>query len=103
MATPGTAERRVDRILAWKGAASIGPRKSLVLGLALLASPVVFLAAAVHPTILTQPATPLPAQQEAPVPEPLSRVIPVPPMSVVAPVPRGLLHPSLRRRVRKLR
>jgi len=99
MATPGTAERRVDRILAWKGATSSGPRKSLVLGLALLAPPVVFLAAAVHPTILTQAATPPLAQQEAappslapvpyvaPVPEPLPRVIAIPPMSVVVPVP----------------
>jgi beta-lactamase regulating signal transducer with metallopeptidase domain len=99
MATPGTAERRVDRILAWKGATSSGLRKSLVLGLALLAPPVVFLAAAVHPTILTQAATPPLAQQEAappslapvpyvaPVPEPLPRVIAIPPMSVVVPVP----------------
>ena len=102
MATPGNAERRVDRILAWKGAASNGLRKSLALGLALWAPPVVFLAAAVHPTIHTQAATPPPAQQEAappsprnpvpyvaPVPEPLPRVIPIPPMPVVAP-----LHPA---------
>jgi hypothetical protein len=99
MATPGTAERRVDRILAWKGATSSGLRKCLVLGLALLAPPVVFLAAAVHPTILTQAATPPLGQQEAappspapvsyvaPVPEPLPRVIAIPPMSVVVPVP----------------
>lgn len=105
MATPGTAERRVDRILAWKGAASSGLRKSLALGLALLAPPVVFLAAAVHPTIHTQAATPPPAQQEAappspapvpyvvPVPEPLPRVIPIPPMSVVVPVPPAPFAP----------
>jgi len=91
MATPGTAERRVDRILAWKGATSSGLRKCLVLGLALLAPPVVFLAAAVHPTILTQAATPPLGRQEAappsPVPEPLPRVIAMPPMSVIVPVP----------------
>lgn len=104
MATPGTAERRVDRILAWKGAASGRLRKSLALGLALLAPPVVFLAAAVHPTIQTQAAIPFPAQQEAPplspapvpyapVPEPLPRVIPIPPMPVVTPVPPAPFAP----------
>jgi beta-lactamase regulating signal transducer with metallopeptidase domain len=105
MATPGTAERRVDRILAWKGATSSGLRKSLALGLALLAPPVVFLAAAVHPTIRTQAATPPPTQQEAPpsspapvpnvapVPRPLPRVIPIPPMQVVAPVPPAPFAP----------
>jgi beta-lactamase regulating signal transducer with metallopeptidase domain len=105
MATLGTAERRVDRILAWKGAASSGLRKSLALGLALLAPPVVFLAAAVHPTIHTQAATPPPAQQEAPPPSPapvpyvvpvpksLPRVIPIPSMRVVAPMPPGPLAP----------
>jgi beta-lactamase regulating signal transducer with metallopeptidase domain len=105
MATPGTAERRVDRILAWKGATSSGLGKSLALGLALLAPPVVFLAAAVHPTIQTQAATLSPTQQEAAppsparvpyvarVPEPLPRVIPIPPMPVVAPVPPAPFAP----------
>ena len=101
MATPGTAERRVDRILAWKGAASSGLRKSLVLGFALLAPPVVFLAAAVHPTVHIQSATPPPAPQQAPLPapaplprvelipavSPLPRVFPLPPMPLVSPVP----------------
>jgi beta-lactamase regulating signal transducer with metallopeptidase domain len=105
MATTGTAERRVDRILAWKGATSSGLRKSLALGLALLAPPVVFLAAAIHPTIHAQAATPAPAQQEAlppspaPVPyvaslpEPLPRIIPIPPMPVVVPVPPAPFAP----------
>ena len=99
MATPGTAERRVDRILAWRGATSSGLTKSLALGLALLALPVDFLAAAVHPTIHTQspilpsarqeaaPPSPAPVPDVAPVSDPLPRVIPVPTMSVVAPMP----------------
>jgi beta-lactamase regulating signal transducer with metallopeptidase domain len=99
MATPGTAERRVDRILAWKGVASSGLKKSLALGFALFALPVVFLAAAVHPTIHIQSPAPPPPPQHVPpppsaplpnvvpVPGPLPRVIPVPPMPLVAPVP----------------
>jgi beta-lactamase regulating signal transducer with metallopeptidase domain len=87
MATPGTAERRVDRILAWKGVASSGLKKSLALGFALVAPPVVFLAAAVHPTIQIQsPAAPPAAQQGPPPPSaPLPRVAPV---LAVAPLPR---------------
>jgi beta-lactamase regulating signal transducer with metallopeptidase domain len=95
MATPGTAERRVDRILAWKGVASSGLKKSLALGFALMAPPVVFLAAALHPTIHIQsPAAPpapqqVPSPPSAPVPgtAALPRVISIPPMPLVTPVP----------------
>jgi beta-lactamase regulating signal transducer with metallopeptidase domain len=82
MATPGTAERRVDRILAWKGAASSGLRKSLALGFALIAPPVVLLAAAVHPMLSYQEShsQPPPPPQVAPLPT-------VAPLPVVAPLP----------------
>jgi bla regulator protein blaR1 len=82
MATPGTAERRVDRILAWKGAASSGLRKSLALGFALIAPPVVLLAAAVHPMLSYQESR----SQQPPQPQ----VAPLPtaaPLPVVAPLP----------------
>ncbi len=82
MATPGIAERRVDRILAWKGAASSGLRKSLALGFALIAPPVVLLAAAVHPMLSYQESH----SQQPPQPQvaPLPTVAPLP---VVAPLP----------------
>lgn len=80
MATPGTAERRVDRILAWKGAASSGFRKSLALGFALIAPPVVLLAAAVHPMLSYQESHSPPLPQVAPLPT-------VAPLPVVAPLP----------------
>jgi len=100
MATPGTAERRVDRILSWKGVASSGFKKSLALGFALFAPPVVFLAAAVHPAFQIQTHT-VPAaqiQEQAPPPAPpspyvapapsapLPRVVPLPYLPSVAPV-----------------
>jgi beta-lactamase regulating signal transducer with metallopeptidase domain len=45
----GSAERRVDRILAWKGTMTM--KKSLAIAVVALAAPVIFLAAAVHPVI----------------------------------------------------
>jgi beta-lactamase regulating signal transducer with metallopeptidase domain len=45
----GSAERRVDRILAWRGAMSL--KKSFAVALIAIAAPVVFLAASVHPFI----------------------------------------------------
>ena len=48
-AKAGSAERRVDRILAWKGAMSM--RKSFAIALIAIAAPLVFVAASVHPFI----------------------------------------------------
>lgn len=56
----GRAERRVDRILAWKGAAIT--RKSFVIALIALAAPVIFLAASLGPFIVyakDQPSLPV--------------------------------------------
>jgi beta-lactamase regulating signal transducer with metallopeptidase domain len=85
MATPGTAERRVDRILSWKGVASSGLKKSLALGFALFAPPVVFLAAAVQPAFHIQVHTAPPAQQQEQAPPP------APPAATVAPSPSAPL------------
>ncbi|MGH9677651.1 MAG: M56 family metallopeptidase [Candidatus Acidiferrum sp.] len=49
MAKSGTAEQRVDRILAWKGAVSMNVKKSFVFAILLIAVPVVLVAAALHP------------------------------------------------------
>jgi beta-lactamase regulating signal transducer with metallopeptidase domain len=45
----GSAERRVDRILAWRGAMAM--KKSFAVALIALAAPLVFLAASVHPFV----------------------------------------------------
>jgi beta-lactamase regulating signal transducer with metallopeptidase domain len=45
----GNAERRVDRILAWRGVMSM--KKSFAVALIAIAAPIVFLAASVHPFI----------------------------------------------------
>jgi beta-lactamase regulating signal transducer with metallopeptidase domain len=49
MAKAGQAEKRVDRILAWRGAMSNRLTKSVVIFLAAVAAPIVLLTAAVHP------------------------------------------------------
>ena len=109
MAKAGQAEERVDRILAWKGAVTMGLKKSIIAVVVALAVPVVYLAASVHPANYnvgqqgidlaqdqaTPPpaprpviapkaapsATPAPAQllEAAPVPDPAPSVNTVPP------------------------
>jgi beta-lactamase regulating signal transducer with metallopeptidase domain len=57
MASFGQADRRVDRILSWKGAVSMRIRKTLAVGLVIFGVPFVLLTAAAHPST-QQPATP---------------------------------------------
>ena len=61
MAKAGQAEKRVDRILAWRGTMSNQLTKSLVVALVVIAAPVVALTAAVHPAAydIQAPAVPL--------------------------------------------
>jgi beta-lactamase regulating signal transducer with metallopeptidase domain len=66
MAKTGQAEKRVDRILAWRGAMSNQLRKSLVMALVAIAVPVVALTAAVHPAAHDIQAPPAPAAPGAP-------------------------------------
>ena len=62
MAKAGQAEKRVDRILAWRGTMSNQLTKSLVVALVVIAAPVVALTAAVHPAAydIQAPAVPPP-------------------------------------------
>jgi beta-lactamase regulating signal transducer with metallopeptidase domain len=86
MAKAGQAEKRVDRILAWRGAMSNRLKRSLVVGLVAVAAPVVVLTASVHPAInnFQEPvaATPVPPQSAAPPAQPTP-----PTRGVVAPGP----------------
>lgn len=72
----GIAERRVTRILAWKGAMSM--KKSVAVAVIAFAAPLIFLAASVHPFIAHA--------QEAPKP-------PAPPQNVI--LPGGPVAPAL--------
>jgi len=49
MAEAGRAEQRVERILAWRGAVSMGLKKSVAIAIIAFAVPVVYLAASVRP------------------------------------------------------
>jgi beta-lactamase regulating signal transducer with metallopeptidase domain len=77
MAKAGQAERRVDRILAWKGAVSMSLRKSIVVLLAILAVPVLYLTAGLRPDLQAQDqAVTPPAQPAAPTAAPAPRATP---------------------------
>jgi beta-lactamase regulating signal transducer with metallopeptidase domain len=87
MAAPGQADRRVDRILSWKGAVSMRIRKSLAVGLALVGIPAVLIAAAARPSatqsdapmVLPAPALP-PAPAAAPILPEFAQVAPAAPI-----------------------
>ena len=64
MANAGSAEQRVEKILAWKGTVTMGLRKSVAVIVITLALPVVYLAASAHP--MGQEAPP-PPKAQAPV------------------------------------
>ena len=66
MAKAGQAEKRVDRILAWRGVMSNKLTKSLAVALMLVAAPVVALTAAVRPAAYDVQAPPAPAAPPAP-------------------------------------
>jgi len=66
MAKTGQAEKRVDRILAWRGAMSNKLTKSLAVALVVVAAPLVALTAAVRPAAYDVQAPPAPAAPPAP-------------------------------------
>jgi beta-lactamase regulating signal transducer with metallopeptidase domain len=90
MAKAGQAEKRVERILAWRGAMSNKLTKSLVVALAVIAAPVVALTASLHPSALDvqEPASPAAPQAPAiPAPNPTPFLTPPspPPMALTPP------------------
>jgi beta-lactamase regulating signal transducer with metallopeptidase domain len=86
MAAPGQAERRVDRILNWKGAISMRIRKSLAAGLILFGVPVALLTAAARPAT-TDDLTPAPPAPRAPRVPSMPALPPQAPQAVATPVP----------------
>lgn len=94
MAKAGQAEQRLERILAWKGAVTMGLKKSVLIAVIALAIPAVYLAAAVRPANLmpqdsqrTQiPSSPAaPQAAVAPTAPPASSEIPEPALAPAAP------------------
>ncbi|MGC1545400.1 MAG: M56 family metallopeptidase [Candidatus Acidiferrales bacterium] len=79
MASAGQAEKRLDRILEWKGSVAMQLRKSVVVSVALLAVPVVCVTAAFRPTIENVHAAQSQSQQSAPpAPAPAPAALPEP-------------------------
>ena len=93
MAKAGQAEKRVERILAWRPAMTNKPTKILVLALAVVAVPAVALTASLHPAVYTlqesdvPPTPPTPAPPELQVPEPPAPLAVAAPAAPPAPIP----------------
>jgi len=108
MAQAGPAERRLERILAWKdtkGVATMGPKKSAVMTMIALAVPAVFFAASVQPApnrgakqtqeSQAPPAPAKPSASEVNPPLPVAPTDPkLPPSQGVAVVPLGVVIPK---------
>jgi VWFA-related protein/TonB family protein len=79
MARGASAELRVDRILTWKDNRALRSTRTLALGVALAAAPVMVLAAAVRPepVLLSRPRLELPSVPSPPVIEPAIEPSPV--------------------------
>lgn len=101
MAKRGDAEKRLDRILAWRSAMPKKLRKSFLVGLAVLAVPVVALTASVHPFFFDfaqSTATPAPPPATpAAAPNPTNQVVanPGPALKALPGVPALPAWPAL--------
>jgi beta-lactamase regulating signal transducer with metallopeptidase domain len=85
MARAGQAEKRVDRILAWRGSMSSKAQRSIALCSMLLAIPAVYVAAAARPSITGRQAAPS---------HPASPQTPAVPATPVGPGLNGVVSPS---------
>jgi bla regulator protein BlaR1 len=99
MAKAGQAEKRLERILCWKGNVTMSLKKSLAVAVVALAIPAVYLVASVHPAVaateqhlhIMQDQTPAPRSAPAPnadvsaMPAPSSEASPVPEAAEPAP------------------
>lgn len=97
MATAGQAEKRVDRILGWKGSVTMQMKKSVVAALVLSAVPVVCLTAAFRPRIENINSTPSQsAQEQAPPAATPAPPSPAPsPATAPSPAPTPALAPHV--------
>jgi beta-lactamase regulating signal transducer with metallopeptidase domain len=87
MARPGQAERRLERILTWKGTISMSVKRSLAIAILVLAIPVVYLAASVHPADATPAGSNAGTSQVAPPAPPVGGISAVAPIRGIPPTP----------------
>jgi beta-lactamase regulating signal transducer with metallopeptidase domain len=85
MAKAGQAERRLERILSWKGNVTMSLRKSIVVAVIAVAVPVVYLAASVRPTNHNEVSTSQAGGQER---TPVAETAPAPEANTQVPPPR---------------
>ena len=79
MAKAGQAEKRLERILSWKGTITMGIKKSIAGALLALAVPIVYLVASVHSASAhSQSVAAIPAQQSTSAPPATSAPAPAP-------------------------
>jgi bla regulator protein blaR1 len=95
MAKRGQAEKRLDRILAWRSAMPKRMKKSAIVAAALLAAPVIAFTASVHPFFFNFPQLPAPASPQAPPPASARPVVtPGPAPQAPALAPDAPAHPA---------
>jgi beta-lactamase regulating signal transducer with metallopeptidase domain len=105
MATAGQAEKRLDRILEWKGSVAMQLKKSVVAMLVMCAVPVVYMAAALRPGAYNLRSTEYGSMQEqvpappaqapaAPAPAPIPVALPAP-VTTVDPVTRVVISTAV--------
>jgi bla regulator protein blaR1 len=85
MAKAGQAEKRLDRILEWKGSVAMQLKKSVVVVLVMCAVPVVYVAAALRPGVYNFSSSEYGSMQEQEPPRPAQ--IPAAPAQATAPAP----------------
>jgi bla regulator protein blaR1 len=93
IARPGQAEQRLERILSWKGTVTMNLKRSLAIAIVVLAVPVVYLAASVHPADSAPVVSNVGVSQE-PTPPTVPPVPPVGGVSTVAPIHGVLPTPA---------
>jgi bla regulator protein blaR1 len=96
MAKAGQAEKRVERILAWRRTMSNRVAKAVAIWLVICVAPVVALTASLHPSFSRLQAQDVPAPAPMPAPRPpMELVPPVAPVISSAPTPGPLPLPSV--------
>jgi bla regulator protein blaR1 len=86
MAHAGQAEKRLERILGWKGCVAMHLKKSAVILIISLVVPVMYLAASVRPTTVAAQQPPLPGAPSTPEVAPQPAAPPAPGIRAVAPI-----------------
>jgi beta-lactamase regulating signal transducer with metallopeptidase domain len=98
MATAGQAEKRLDRILEWKGSVAMQLKKSVVVVLVMCAVPVVYVAAALRPGAYNFSSSEYGSvQEQVPAPPAQAPSAPAPaPTPVASPAPVVTVDPATR-------